>query len=65
MRVTIANTQKLAIQKGIGFSVSRFGKKSGYEYWTNQSIKETGEATQFKGNLKEFYSFLQTQPYND
>lgn len=64
MRVTIANTQKLASQKGIAFSVSRHGKKVGYEYWTNQSITETGEATQFKGNLKEFYSFLKDQPCN-
>jgi hypothetical protein len=61
MRATITNTKKIADQKGIAFSVSRFGKKSGYEYWTIQSLKETGEATQFKGNLKEFYSFLQSK----
>lgn len=58
-RATILNTQKLATQKGIGFSVSKYGRKAGYEYWTNESIKETGESIQFKGNLKDFYLFLQ------
>lgn len=63
MRVTTATTQATADKKGVSFSVSRYGKKFGFEYWTNESIKETGQATQFKGNLKEFHSFLQSLSY--
>ena len=61
MKATVKNTLILANDKGIGFSVSRLGKKYGFEYWTTKSIKAGEEPTQFKGKLKDFYSFLLTK----
>ena len=58
MKYSIVNSIKLATQKGLGFSVSRHGKKFGMEYWTGGS-----EAINtFKGNAREFFKFMQTLP---
>ena len=62
MKYTIENSIKLATQKGLGFSVSRHGKKFGMEYWSKESIVETATAIQFKGNAREFFKFMQTLP---
>jgi len=58
MKYTIENSIKLATQKGLGFSISRHGKKFGMEYWSNG----TETINTFNGNAREFFKFMQTLP---
>lgn len=55
--MTISNAIKLAESKGIAFSKGDKNFK-GYEYWTKESIQQTGETSKFYGTWGAFCKWL-------